>query len=63
MRSSVIRTIPYIAQGSKGPDTIFVVDFYEDNKKVSTQEFVDKSIHYAESAARNWDQGIIKNAN
>ena len=49
MRSSVIRTIPYIAQGSKGPDTIFVVDFYEDNKKVSTQEFVDKSIHYAES--------------
>jgi hypothetical protein len=61
MRTSEIRQVPYIASGSSGPDTMFVVDFYEDEERIETREFPNKSIHYAESAARNWDAGIIEN--
>ena len=34
---------------------MYVVDFYEDEERIETREFPNKSIHYAESAARNWD--------
>tara|TARA_B110000483_G_scaffold234653_1_gene305042 strand:+ start:566 stop:757 length:192 start_codon:yes stop_codon:yes gene_type:complete len=61
MRTSTVRQIPYVGSGSSGPDTIYVVDFYENSIKIETREFVSKSVHYAESAARNWDAGIIKN--
>ena len=63
MRYSTIRQVPCISFGNKGPDIMYIVDFYEDGKKVGTNEFPGKSIHYAESAARNWDQGILKHAN
>ena len=63
MRYSTIRQIPYSGNGLLGPDIMYVVDMYEDGKKVGTNEFPDKSIHYAESFARNWDTGIIDNAN
>ena len=63
MRFSTIRQIPYIGNGAKGPDIMYVVDMYEDGKKVGTNEFPGKSIHYAESAARNWDLGILNNEN
>ena len=63
MRHSTIRQLPYCDNGMSGPDTMYVVDMYEDGKKVGTNEFPDKSIHYAESFARNWDTGIIDNAN
>lgn len=59
MRHSVIRQVPFIANGNNGPDTLYVVDIYEDGKKVGTNEFPGKSIHYAESFARNWDNGIV----
>ena len=61
MRTSTIRQVPYLGSGASGPDTMFVVDFYEDEKKVETREFPNKSAYYAESAARNWDAGIIEN--
>ena len=61
MRTSTVRQIPYVGSGTSGPDTIYVVDFYENSIKIETREFVNKSVHYAESAARNWDAGIIKN--
>ena len=60
MRYSTIRQIPYSANGLSGPDIMYVVDMYEDGKKVGSNEFPGKSIHYAESFARNWDTGIIK---
>lgn len=60
MRHSTIRQLPFIGNGNEGPDTMYVVDFYEDSKKVGTAEYPGKSIHFAESAARNWDLGIIK---
>lgn len=59
MRHSVIRQVPFIANGNHGPDTLYIVDIYEDGKKVGTNEFPGKSIHYAESFARNWDNGIV----
>lgn len=63
MRHSTIRQKAYIENGSSGPDTTYVVDFYEDGSKVETKEFPNKSIHYVESAARNWDLGILNNEN
>ena len=50
MRTSTVRQIPYVGS-----------DFYEISIKIETREFLNKSVHYAESAARNWDAGIIKN--
>jgi hypothetical protein len=61
MRHSTIRQVPYSSGGAAGPDMMYVVDLYEDEKKVGTKEYPGKSIHYAESAARNWEAGILKN--
>lgn len=60
-RSSVIRTEPYISDGFSGPDTTLVVDFYENDRLVETRQFPNKSRYYVESAAENWNNGIIKN--
>lgn len=57
MRHSTIRKLP--SSGISGPDIMYVVDIYKDGKKVGTSEFPGKSIHYAESYARNWDEGVI----
>lgn len=59
MRHSTIRQVPYIDSGSSGPDIVYVVDLYEDDTKVETQEFPNKSIYYVESVARNWDSGVL----
>ena len=61
VKHSTIRQIPYSGNGLSGPDIMYVVDMYEDGKKVGTNEFPGKSSHYAESFAKNWDTGIIKN--
>ena len=62
-KTSVIRKVPCIGEGCKGPDTMYVVDMYENECKVGTNEFPGKSVHYAESFARNWDEGILDNEN
>lgn len=62
-KSSVIRKVPCFGDGSNGPDTMYVVDMYENERKVGTNEFPGKSIHYAESFARNWNEGILDNEN
>lgn len=59
-RSSVIRQQAYNSGGSKGPDTCYVVDMYENELLIETRELPGKSLYYAESCARNWDKGIIK---
>jgi len=61
MRHSTIRQVTYSSGGAAGPDMMYVVDLYEDAKKVGTKEYPGKSIHYVESAASNWDAGILKN--
>tara|TARA_Y100000389_G_C17441482_1_gene508848 strand:+ start:1831 stop:2028 length:198 start_codon:yes stop_codon:yes gene_type:complete len=61
-RSSVIKRQAYTGDDySSGPDTAFVVEFYENEHLVETRMFPNKSIHYVEDAARNWDNGVIKN--
>jgi len=60
-RSSVIRQQPYNNGSSKGPDTCYVVDMYENEELIETRELVGKSLYYAEDCARNWDEGIIDN--
>jgi hypothetical protein len=60
-RTSVIRQQPYNNGSSKGPDTCYVVEMYENEKLIETRELVGKSLYYAEDCARNWDQGIIDN--
>lgn len=62
-KSSVVRKVPCFGDGCNGPDTMYVVDMYENERKVGTNEFPGKSIHYAESFARNWDEGILDNEN
>lgn len=58
-RKSNIRKIKYSGNGSSGPDTIYVVDLYEDDVLVETRELPNKSIHYAHDVSENWDNGII----
>lgn len=60
-RSSVIRHQPYNSGGSKGPDTCYVVEMYENDRLIEKRELPGKSLYYAEDCARNWDQGIIDN--
>jgi len=59
MRNSEIRLEPYAApgKGSQGPDTTFVVYLYEDEILFEKRKVPGKSVHYAESLARNWDEG------
>lgn len=37
----------------------FVVEFYENNKRVGEIEYPGKSYHYAYDAAENWITGIL----
>ena len=59
-RKAMIRKVPYTGNGSKGPDTTYVVDLLEGRKLIETRELPGKSLHYAEDVAENWENGIIK---
>jgi len=58
-RTATIRTIPYAGFGAEGPDTVRVVDFYENGVKKNTFEYPEKSIHFVESVVENWCAGIL----
>lgn len=60
MRTATIRKVPYAGNGSRGPDTTYVVDLIEDQKLIETRELPGKSLYYAEDVAENWENGIIK---
>jgi hypothetical protein len=62
-RYSKIRHVQAVGNnvsGSAGPDTMYVVDLYENNKLIETRELPGKSRYYAEDVSENWDTGIIK---
>lgn len=62
-RTSIIRSVPAFGSndsGSAGPDMMFVVELYSDNKLVETRALPGKSKHYAYDVSENWDNGIIK---
>ena len=58
-KSCVIRKVPCFGEGCNGPDTMYVVDMYENERKVGTNEFPGKSIYFVESFVENWEQGIL----
>jgi hypothetical protein len=43
--------------GTKGPDTMYIVELWDGNSLIETRELPGKSIHYAESLAKNWEEG------
>lgn len=62
-RASNIRKVAAVgnnATGSNGPDTMYVVDLYEDGMLKETRQLPGKSIHYANDVSENWDAGIIQ---
>jgi hypothetical protein len=58
-RHSVIRRKPYIGSGGQGPDTMYVVELYENKQLVEERELPGKSKHYADSVSENWGEGIL----
>lgn len=46
--------------GSAGPDSMYVVDLFEDNKLVQTRELPGKSKSYADDVVENWNSGLIQ---
>lgn len=63
MRTSEVRLEAYEASGKegRGPDATYVVYLYEDEILFEKRKVPGKSVHYAESLAKNWDEGIIAN--
>ncbi len=59
-KTAKIRKEVYAGNGSKGPDTTYVVDLFEGSKLMESRTLLGKSIHYAEDVAENWETGIIK---
>lgn len=59
-RNAKIRKEPYGGDGSRGPDTTYVIDLFEDDTLMESRQVPGKSIHYAEDVAENWENGIIK---
>ena len=49
--------------GYSGPDSMYVVDLYQDSIKVGFIELPNKSKYYADDVVRNWTNGILKENN
>ena len=60
MKIAKIRKVKYINAGSAGPGTTYVVDMFEDETLLESRTLLNKSIHYAQDVAENWENGIIK---
>ena len=61
MKTTDIVRVGYYADGVRGPDHMYVVHMFENNVLIETRELPGKSIYYAESLAKNWEEGIIEN--
>lgn len=46
--------------GSKGPDSMYVVDLMENGQVVETRNLPGKSRQYAVDLVENWESGIIQ---
>lgn len=63
MRKAEIRKVQVQGNnesGSAGPDSMFVVDLFEDNKLIQTRELPGKSQSYAKDVVENWNSGLIQ---
>ena len=61
-RNAKIRTVVIAGadNSSNGPDSMLVVDLFENNKLVQTRELRGKSKAYAKDVVENWNTGLIK---
>lgn len=62
-RKAEIRSVPVAGSnesGSNGPDKMFIIDLYENNKLVQTRELRGKSQAFANDVVENWNAGLIK---
>ena len=60
-RNARIRKVEYVGNGTRGPDTAYVVDMFDGDTMVESRTLPNKSIHYAEDVVENWENGIIPN--
>lgn len=61
-RSSIIRRVMVAGSnnsGSSGPDSMYVVDLYENDQLLESRELPGKSKYYADDVSENWENGII----
>ena len=56
-RNSSIRMKQVFNNGTKGPDTMYIVELWDGDSLIETLELPGKSIHYAESLAITWTEG------
>lgn len=63
MRTATIKRIPNLTSGSKGPDTLYVVELYKDDEYVGIIDTTEHSIHYANDVVENWKTGILTESN
>ena len=56
-RNSSIRMKQVFNGGTKGHDTMYIVELWDGDSLIETRELPGKSIHYAESLAENWTEG------
>lgn len=46
--------------GSRGPDTMYIVDLLENGQVVESRKLPGKSESYARDVVENWENGIIQ---
>lgn len=49
--------------GYSRPDSMYVVDLYEDAIKIGFIQLPNKSRYYADAVVKNWENGILKESN
>lgn len=61
-RTSYIRKMPCSGEerDSSGPDSMFVVDLFENGRKIETRSLPGKSRSYAVDLAENWETGVLQ---
>ncbi len=62
-RNAEIRTVMTQGNndsGSNGPDSMFVVDLFENNQLVQTRELPGKSKKFATDVVENWNSGLMQ---
>lgn len=61
-RNSKIKLIqiPGEKKDFDGPDSMYVVDLWEDDVLIERRKLPGKSVHYAREVSENWNNGLIK---
>lgn len=61
-RNSVIKQVPLRGEKKdhEGPDSMYVVDLFEDDVLIEQRKLPGKSVHYAQDVSENWNNGLIK---